>query len=114
MRARGSRLQFGVELASDEPWMIRQLHDLDELTVGRKPTQLHAVLRKQIAICIRNLISMAVTLADFWLAIDLGGARTSSEAARVCAEPHRSAHVSNMLLGFHQRDHRIVTLWREL
>src|SRR5512133_400367 len=74
MRARRSRLQLGVELTTDEPRVIRQLDDLDQLSVGREATQLHAVLYEHVAVRIRNLISMPVTLADFGLPVNLRGA----------------------------------------
>src|SRR5213592_545435 len=42
---RRPRLELGVELAADEPWMIRQLDDLHERAVGREAGAAHPVLR---------------------------------------------------------------------
>ena len=114
MRARGPRLQLGMELAADEPRMIRQLDDLDELAVGREAAQLHAVLDEQLAVLVRDFITMAMALAHLRLAVDLGGARAARQPARIRAEAHRAAHVRHVLLRFHQRDDGIVALRREL
>src|SRR6185437_13432087 len=83
MRPGGPRLKLGVKLAADEPGMRRQLDDLDELTVGRQAAQLHAVLHEQVAVGIRDFISVAVPLAHFRLAVDLRGAGTASQPAGV-------------------------------
>src|SRR2546423_2669981 len=74
MRPRRPRLQFRMELAADEPGVRLQLDDLDELPVWREATQPHAVLNEELAVPIRNFITMAVTLAHLGYTIDLGGA----------------------------------------
>src|ERR1043166_2205369 len=54
MRARGTRLELGMELATDEPWVRCELHDLDELSVGGNAAELHSVLHEQLAIRVRH------------------------------------------------------------
>src|SRR6185437_16028122 len=63
VRPRGPRLELGMELAPDEPGMRRQLDDFDELAVGREAAELHAVLHEEVAVGIRNFITVAVPLA---------------------------------------------------
>src|SRR5581483_4968186 len=83
MRARRPRLQLGVELAAEEPRMVRELDDLDELAVGREAAQAHAVLDEQLAILIRDLITVPVALAHLRRAVDLRGARAPREPAGI-------------------------------
>ena len=69
---------------------------------------------EQVAIRVRDLVAVAMPLADLGDAVDLGGARAAREPARIRAEAHRAAHVGDVLLRFHQRDDRVVALGREL
>src|SRR5712664_1818495 len=63
VRAHRPRLELGVELAADEPWMIGQLDHLDQRAIGRKPRAAHAVLREHVAIRVRDLVAMAMPFA---------------------------------------------------
>src|SRR4051794_231008 len=69
MRTRGPRLQFRMELAADEPRMVRQFHNLDELPIRRKSTQPEPMLHEEVSISIRDFISMPMPLADLGLAV---------------------------------------------
>src|SRR5688500_18319633 len=114
MRPRGARLQLRVELAADEPRMVSQLHDLDERPVRTQPAESKSLLDEHVAILIRDLVPMAMALAHLGHAIHLSGLATASEATRVRAEPHRAAHVGDVLLGFHQTHHGVLALRGEL
>ena len=83
MRARRARLELGVELAADEPWMLRELDDLDEGAVGRQPAQLHPTGDEAIAEAVRHFVAMAMTLADLGDAVHLGGLRSAGKTAGV-------------------------------
>src|SRR5438105_7067836 len=98
MRARRTRLELRVELTTDKPRVCRELDDLDELPVGGEAAELHPVLHEQVAIGIRDLITMTMALAHFGLAVNLSGARPAGEPARIRAETHCAAHVRNVLL----------------
>src|SRR3954463_8620741 len=102
MGARGPGLQLGVELAADEPRVIRQLHDLDQLPVGRQSAQAKSLLHEQVAVLVGYFVPVAMALAHFGLSVYLGRARTASQAARVSAKAHRSTDVGNVLLRLHQ------------
>src|SRR5665647_1307191 len=62
MRARWTRLKLRMELASHEPRMSLQLDDLDQRSVGRKSAEREAVFHKGIAICVGDLVTMAMAL----------------------------------------------------
>src|SRR5687768_11102915 len=53
-------------------------------------------------------------LTDLWRPIDGGSLRADTQLTRVRAEPHCPAHVGDVLLAFHQRDHGVVALRSEL
>src|SRR5687768_11837092 len=114
MRARRTRLQLGMELTADEPWMIGELDDLDERAVRAHPTQSEPVLDERVPILVRYFIAVAVPLADLGHAVHLGRLAAAREPTRVRSQPHRAAHVGDVLLGFHQADHRVLALRREL
>src|SRR4051812_24921864 len=103
-----------MELTSNEPRMLAELDDFDELPVRRKAAQAQAMLHEEIAIPVRDFIPVTMPLTDLSHAIDLGGARSASEAARVRAEAHRPADVGHVLLRLHQRDDGVVALRRKL
>src|SRR6266540_6094889 len=72
MRTHGTRFELGMELASDEPRMIGELDRLDERAIRRQTGTAHAVLRKHIAIRVRDLVAMAMAFAHFRRVIRLG------------------------------------------
>src|SRR5256885_4800276 len=108
------RLELGMELATDEPRMLRQLDHLHERAIGRQPGRPQAVLRQDIAVRVRYLVTVAMPLAHFRSVVRLGHARPGPQATGIGAEPHRAAHFLNPFLRAHQRDHRIRALGCEL
>ncbi len=83
VRARGARLQLGVELTADEPRMLRQLDDLDERSIGGESAQAHPVLDEAFAIGVGDFIAVAMALADLRYAVDVGGLGAAGEAAGI-------------------------------
>src|SRR5919201_393256 len=65
MRPHGARLQLGVELAADEPRMFGQLDHFHERPIRRQAGSPQPVLREHIPVGVRDLITMAMPLADF-------------------------------------------------
>src|SRR5690349_21480745 len=63
MRPRRPRLQLGMELTADEPGVILELDDLDELSIRREPAEPHPMLHEEIAVAIRDFVTMSVPLA---------------------------------------------------
>src|SRR5687768_13220425 len=57
---------------------------------------------------------MAVPLAHLRGSVDRGCLRADAELTRVRAETHRPAHVGDMLLSLHERDHGVVALGSKL
>src|SRR5215204_4129735 len=86
----------------------------DERPVGTEPTESKAMLDEHVAVLVRDLVPMAMAFAHFGHTIHLGGLASAREPARIRAKPHGAAHVRDVLLAFHQADHRIFALRREL
>src|SRR5204862_7662354 len=92
MRPRRPRLELRMELAADEPRMLRVLDDLDQLPVGTHAAEAKAVLGELLAIFVRDLVAVTMPLADLRDAVYLGGLGTALQSRRVRTEPHRAAH----------------------
>src|ERR1043166_785828 len=58
MRAHGPRLELRMELAADEPGMLRELDHLDERAVGGEPGGAQPELRQDVAIRVRDLVAV--------------------------------------------------------
>src|SRR2546423_9334813 len=80
------RLELGMELATDEPRMLRQLDHLDERAVGRQPGRPQAVLRQDIAVRVRHFVTVAMPLAHFRGIVRLGNPRPWPQATGIGAE----------------------------
>src|SRR6478672_10008145 len=114
MRPCRTGLKFRVKLTADEPRMIRELYDLDELSVWRESAQPKTITGEQVSIGVRDFVTVTMTLADLWLPVYVDGPRPAGQAAWIGAESHGSPHVRHMLLRFHQRDDGIVTFRSKL
>src|SRR4051812_19979534 len=110
MRPRGSRLELGMKLTADEPRMRLQLHDLDQRAVWGESAEIQSVLNELIAVLVVHLVTVAVSLAHLRHSINRGGLSSDAQPAGICTEPHGAAHVGDMLLSLHERDHRISTV----
>src|SRR6185436_14902091 len=98
MGARWPRLEFRMELAPHEPRMLLEFDDFHELAVRAQAGQAHAPLHELVAVLVGDLVAMAMPLADLRHAIHLGDFRSTRESRGVRTEPHRAAHVSDVLL----------------
>src|SRR5258705_6250003 len=99
-----------MELASDEPGVLRILDDLDQLSVWTESAESQAVLDEQLAVLVGHLITVPMTLADLRGTVHLCNTRAPREARRIRTQSHRAAHVGDELLRLHQRYHRVVAL----
>ena len=66
MRLQRLRFEFGMELASQIPRMIRQFADLDVHAVGRLARQPQAVLGQNRLKFAIEFVAVAMALADLW------------------------------------------------
>ena len=48
MRRQRLRFEFRVELAAEEPWVISQLNDFDEILIGRNSGNNQAMVRERL------------------------------------------------------------------
>jgi hypothetical protein len=71
VRPVGARLEFGVELAADEPRVVRELDHLDERPVGRQPAEAEPVTLERRAEAVGDLVPVPVALADLVGAVRL-------------------------------------------
>src|SRR4051812_32459984 len=108
MSARWARLELGMELTADVPWVLRVLDDFHELAVRAQSRQPESVLNELIAVLVGHLVAVTMPLADLRDAIHLGDAGSSGKTRRIRAQAHGSTHVGHVLLRFHQGNHRIV------
>src|SRR5579862_2769867 len=70
-RMRFERLgfEFRMELAAEEPWMVGCFDDLDVVLVGSAARDAEAGGRQDFFVVAIEFVAMAVTLADFELAV---------------------------------------------
>src|ERR1022692_891469 len=91
MRFQRLRLELGMKLASDEMRMIRQFHDLDISSVGRRAGDAQPGRHHRLFIFAIEFVTMAVALADLELAVDLVRQRVGLNLASPCAQTHGAA-----------------------
>src|SRR6266571_4877521 len=95
MRSRGPGLELRMELAADEPRMLRILDDLHQLAIGTDAAQAQSMLDELIAIRVGDFVAVPMPLADFGEAVHLGHLRAARQPRGIRAEPHRAAHVGH-------------------
>src|SRR5699024_8923015 len=88
-----SRSEFRMKLTPEEPWMIRQLDNLDQVVVDRKAREDQATFRQALSICIVELVAMPVPLMNFIGTVTLVRQRIRSKATCLLAKAHGTAHV---------------------
>src|SRR5262245_32067538 len=59
-----ARAELGVELPGDEPRMVGQLDDLDELLLRPDPGDLESALLERVQVVVVDLVAVPVALAD--------------------------------------------------
>src|SRR5690349_11647167 len=94
--------------------MIGELHDLDERAVRAETTQAQPMFDEGVTVLVGDLVAMAMPFAHLGYAVHLRGFGPASQSTWVCAESHRAAHVRDVLLRFHQTDHRVLAVRSEL
>src|SRR5512133_2355163 len=97
-RPRRARLELWMELAGDEPRVIRQLDDLNEPPLLVGPRDDEARLLQPRAEVVVHLVPVPVSLVDDRLAVGVARPRPFDELNSLCAQPHRPAEVLDLLL----------------
>src|SRR2546425_7679307 len=83
--------ELGVKLAGQEEGMILQLDHLDQLAVGRRAAENHALALELLAVGIVEFVAMAMALVYNERAVDLLRLRAHHQLARLRAQAHRAA-----------------------
>src|SRR5687767_4276284 len=91
MRLERFRLEFGVELAAQEPRMVRQFADLDIDSIGSLPGQAQTMAGEDLFVFAVEFVTMAVPLADGIHTVGGAGETTRRQFARISAQTHGPA-----------------------
>src|ERR1019366_5656678 len=97
MRLHGLRFELGMELASQEPRMVRNFADLHVGAVGRLPGNTQSGRLQTFFIFPVELIAVPVALLDFARAIRPVGEARFGEAAGPASQPHGAAEFVDAL-----------------
>ena len=96
-----------MKLHGHEPWVIGQLHGLDQLAVRRKTGKPHTALLEDRAVFVIELVAVAMALGYLWFFISGPRKTAFGQAARLRAQPHSAAHFHNAPLRVHQTNDRV-------
>src|SRR5579862_235881 len=106
-RPRGPRLELGMELRCDEPWMVGQLDDLDEAALLERAADDETGVDNLLAVRVVDLVAMPMPLGDHRLVpVHVARPGTLRELDRLRAETHRATEVLDVLLLGEQVDDR--------
>src|SRR5581483_69737 len=89
------RLEFGMELASDEVWMIWEVDHFDRSSMWCGTGKRQSASRKWCFVLAVEFVTMPMTLADFGLAVDPIHESSRFDLARPCTQAHCSAEFFN-------------------
>src|SRR5262245_64390548 len=93
MRLEWFRLELGVELDRHVPGVRWQLDYLDELAVERTTDDFESLIGQRFFVQAVELVTVAMSLVDHCLAVQLAGLRSGLELAGIGPEPHGAAEV---------------------
>src|SRR6476646_3677850 len=107
MRAVRTRTVFRMELCCQEPGMILELDDFDQLAIRRQPAQHQSLCRQLFSVGVIELEAVPVSFANFIHSIHLMSERALHEAAEIASQSHGPAFVADALLFVHQVNDRM-------
>ena len=107
-------LELRMVLNSQIERMSRNLHRLYQRTIRRLSGKDSAMLHINFPELVVKFITMAMSLFDQTFSIRFHHQRIRTDAARICTQTHRSAHVSQIHLLFHQGNDRMLAVRRKL
>src|SRR5215467_12676560 len=90
MRSEGFGFEFGMKLATQEPWMISQFDDLHEILIGRHAGNNQTLLREIAFKRPVEFVTMAMALGDDRRLVNSIRQRAFKQVCRICAESHRA------------------------
>src|ERR1700754_738463 len=73
MRLERLRFELGMELAAEEPWMVRSFDDLDIIFVGSASGDAQAGTGENFFVVAVEFVAMTMAFADFGFAIGARG-----------------------------------------
>ena len=91
--------ELGMELDADEERMVFELHDFDQLAVGRNAAGNQSGPGQRFAIIVVDLKAMPVALGNGGRAVGRGRFGAGHQLARPQTEPHGAAHLDPALPG---------------
>src|SRR5258708_3865876 len=98
VRPVGFALEFRMELAGDEKWMVFQFDDLHQLPVGRKAAKDEPGLLESLAVDVVEFVAVAMPLVHEESPIKVTGQRAQHQLARLGTQPHGAAFLGNLFL----------------
>ena len=93
MRFYGPRLEFGMELTPEEPWMVAEFYYLDEFMIGREAAYDQSLRSEQLPVFIVEFITVAMPFRNLLRTVSLKCMRTFYKHCRICAKPHGASHL---------------------
>ena len=93
MRVEGFRTEFRMELNGDEPGVVREFDDLDELAVRRFSGHEESVLCECLLIRPVELVAMPMPFVNDVTVVNLPSTGLFGKLTRILAQPHRASHV---------------------
>ena len=99
-----------MELHSDEPRVVGELHYLDELFIGRHSRDVQPVRGQHLAVGVIEFVAVAVALVDELLAVYLTAPLALGQLAGVKSEAHRAALFGDVPLLVHNVDDGIGSI----
>lgn len=93
MRIHWPRFEFRVELASEEPWVALQLHDLDKITLWRCAADDKSALFESASQIVVELVAVPVPLGDVDLLIRFVSQCVFYQSAGIGTQSHGTAFV---------------------
>ncbi|OPZ73016.1 MAG: hypothetical protein BWY82_01249 [Verrucomicrobia bacterium ADurb.Bin474] len=103
-----------MELNPNHEWMVCDFDDLNQTALGVCSGDAQSFAFEGAAIFIIEFVSMAVALADLRFTVGIPGNAPIHQIAAVGSEAHGGPFSGDVLLGFHQVDHRIGCLFVKL
>src|SRR6266542_3750247 len=95
MRLPRPGLELGMELPGDEPRVVGQLDDLDQLLLRPDAGDPETPLREPGQVIVVDLVTVPVALLDGSLTVGSGRRAALAQCHRVQAEPHGATLVGD-------------------
>src|SRR6266853_629867 len=107
MRLMGLAVEFWMELAGDEEWMLWQFDNFDQFAIGSVAAETEAGFFELFAVGIVEFVTMTVAFVHNESAIETSGFSADDKLAWLRAEAHRAAFLGNAGLLVEHGDDRV-------